>query len=156
MLSGLTPFVLAQLCTNADDHLWYRGAVEVTLGEAGSAMNVEIPLMRRTSVDALVLGSNATLFSNEGIAIIHVLQTGFPLEGAVLSQVAGVLPRYDTADPFAFLPGGTTGTGGTAVYFGLSPGTFAFRIQQRGRTFDGQTFAVSQGIVVTTVDLPPP
>ncbi|MBI4508165.1 MAG: hypothetical protein HY698_00930 [Deltaproteobacteria bacterium] len=140
--------------TNVDNDVYFGGATQVSLGSQGGAINVKIPVMRRSDLRILTETSNIAIQPGTGLLVVHVERNGAPVQGATLTDVQGLVPFYDTATPFLFTPSGVTGPRGTAIYFNLTPGTIAYSVSKDGKTSRFSSVAAQSALFVTTAVLP--
>lgn len=146
---------IVTLSTSTADETWFGAAINVELDATGSAAGIELPVLSRSTIDGMLSASNVTMATGEGILLVHVDKAGSPVSDAQLGTVQGVLPSYDTDDDLAFSStASATGARGTAVYFGLTPGTFSYTVTLVDSTNTYASFAAANALVLAEVSLP--
>jgi hypothetical protein len=121
---------------------WFGGTLAADAKVGENLFNLEVPVMRRETADAIVANSGETmLIGNSIIAVQTTSYAGVPLEGVSYGDVKGVEARY--GGPDSYQAGTMTTSAGMAMYFDVGPGSSGFNMTYT----DAGTDFMTHGIV---------
>jgi hypothetical protein len=107
---------------------WVGGAKWVDAEPGEDLYDLEVPVMKRETMEAIVQGSGAEHPPGDGIVALQAASfNGVPLEGVDFGPLEGKEPYH--GGPSTFSPGGATSSNGTAVYFGIISGPAGFELE---------------------------